>query len=237
MRCIETRRFALLILPAKCVPPLASGHRAGQAMIESLIAIGLICLIFFGAMQISQMFATRVILYHAAARGARAKTVGFNHWMVRKAVYAGTIPISGAMLTPQVDPHDPTIVAAIQASKTGGALIDPWLDVMSGRLVSSSARYQIERALIPEFMGSDNINHARAILNYEAWENNHIQHHISGVPLAPVENPPPFQVTARMNYTRWLPMRNAFFRGDAVPIEGVNTLENHYLVYIDDNYW
>ena len=206
-------------------------------MIESLMAIGLICLIFFGAMQISQMFAAREILYHAAARGARAKTVGFNQWMVRKAIHVAAIPISGPMLTPQVDPQDPTIVAAIEASKGAGALIDPWLDVMAGRLVPSSARYQMERALIPEFMGADHVHQARSILDYDAWQNDLIRHGISGLPLGATDTPPPLRVTARMNYTRWLPMRNTFFRGDAVPMEGVNTLETHYLVYLDDQHW
>ena len=204
-------------------------------MIESLMAIGLICLIFFGAMQISLMFAAREIMHHAAARGARAKTVGFNQWMVRKAVYVASIPVSGTMLTPGA-PQDPTILAAIEASKSGGALIDPWMDIMSGNLVPPTARYQLERALIPEFMGADHINIARAILNYEVWEDNLIHHNVSGVPLGHMENPPPLRVTARINYNRWLPMKNTFFSGDTVPIEGENTLENHYLVYINDQH-
>ena len=212
-------------------------HRSGQAMIESLIAIGLICLIFFGAMQISQMFAAREILFYAAARGTRAKTVGFNHWMVRKAIHVASIPISGAMVTPQLDPQDPAILAAIEASRGDGNLIDPWLDIMSGRLVPSSARYQLERALIPEFMWAENANRARAVLHYDAWENNLIHYRISGVPLGETENPPPLHTTAWMDYATWMPMRNTYYRDDTVRIEGVNTLENHYLVYIDDAHW
>ncbi len=206
-------------------------------MIESLIAIGLICLIFFGAMQISQMFAAREVLYHAAARGARAKTVGFNHWMVSKVVHVAAIPISGAMLTPHLDPHDPAIREAIQESRAGGRLIDPWLDVMSGRLMPASARLETERALIPELLWAENRNRARAVLHYEAWEENQITHRVSGVPLGAIESSPPLRVTTRMRYARWLPMRRTFFRGDYVPIEGVNTLENHYQVYIDDQHW
>lgn len=236
MRCVNIRHSKWRRLSAS-VAPRGSEHRSGQAMLESLIAIMLICLIFFGAMQMSQMFAAREILYHAAARGARAKTVGFNRWMVRKAIYVASIPVSGAMLTPQLDPRDPAIIDAIEASKGSGALIDPWLDIMSGRLVPSSAKYQTERALIPEFMWADNFYRARAVLNYDAWENNLIRHNISGVPLGQMENPPPLRITVWMNYTNWLPMKSTYYSGDTVRMEGRSTLENHYLVYIDDRHW
>jgi hypothetical protein len=236
MRCLKSRHSNLHALSA-IVEPLVSGHRSGQAMIESLIAIILICLIFFGAMQMSQMFAAREILYHVAARGARAKTVGFNQWMVRKAIYVASIPVAGAMVTPQLDPRDQAIIDAIEASKGSGALVDPWLAVMSGRLVPSSAKYQIERALIPEFMWSDNFYRARAVLSYDAWENNLIRHNISDVPLGQMENPPPLRITVWMNYTNWLPMKSTYYSGETVRMEGRNTLENHYLVYIDDHHW
>lgn len=206
-------------------------------MLESLVAIGLICLIFFGAMQISQMYAARDILYHAAARGARAKTVGFNHWMVRKAIYVASIPNAGAMVTPQLDAQDPAIINAIAASRDSGNRIDPWMDIMSGRLVPTAARYRIENALIPAFMWADNANRARAVLNYEAWDNNHINHHVDGITLGEVENAPPLEVTVWMNYTNWLPMRGTYYSGDTVRMEGRNTLENHYAVYLDDQYW
>jgi hypothetical protein len=206
-------------------------------MLESLIAIVLICLIFFGAMQISQMFAAREVLYHAAARGARAKTVGFNRWMVRKAVYVSSIPVAGAMLTPQLDPTDPAIIEAIRASRNEGDRIDPWVDIMSGRLVPTSARYQVERARIPDFMWAANFNRAREVLNYDAWENRLIHYDVTGIPIGAFENPPPFSVTAWVNYTNFLPMSGAYYSGDSVRIEGENTLENHYSVYIDDQYW
>ena len=236
MCCVKSRRSNGRDVCSIVKTPV-SGNRSGQAMVESLIAITLICLIFFGSMQISQLFAAREILYHAAARGARAKTVGFNQWMVRKAIHVASIPISGAMLTPQLDPRDPAIIGAIEASQSGGALIDPWLDIRSGRLIPSSVTYQMERALIPEFMGSDNVYRARAVLNYDAWENNLIHHDMSGVPLGQMANPPPLRITVWMDYSNWLPMRNTYFRGDTVRMEGRNTLENHYLVYIDDQHW
>jgi len=210
---------------------------AGQAMIESLIAIILICLIFFGVMQISQMVAAREILQHAAARGARAKTVGFNQWMVRKAIHVASIPVAGPMLTPHVDPRDPAIIEAIRASRRHGDLVDPWLDIMAGRLVPTAARYRIEHALIPEFMWSANPERAREVLHYEAWEHSRIGYRVSGIPIGGIDPPPPLRVTSWMNYTNWMPMKATYYSGDSVRLEGYNTLENHYLVYIHDEYW
>lgn len=61
------------------------------------------CLVLFGLFEISQLFAAQEILDYAAARGARAETVGFNHFMVEKIVRVGAIPNAGRMLNPIVN--------------------------------------------------------------------------------------------------------------------------------------
>ncbi len=78
------------------------GNRSGQALIESCIVILFICLICFGLLQVSRFFAAREILDYAAARGARARTVGFNRFMLLKAVRVGTIPSAGRLEFPGV---------------------------------------------------------------------------------------------------------------------------------------
>ena len=83
-----------------------AGHarrRSGQALIESCIVVLLLCLICFGLLQISRFFAAQEIMDYASARGARARTVGFNQFMVFKAVRVGTIPSAGALEFPSVD--------------------------------------------------------------------------------------------------------------------------------------
>lgn len=76
------------------------GGRAGQSLIESCLVLALICLAFFGAFQLSQLFAAQDVLDYAAARGARAKAVGFNRFMVHKTVKVGAIPNAGRLTEP-----------------------------------------------------------------------------------------------------------------------------------------
>ena len=60
------------------------------------------CLVLFGLFEISQLFAAQEILDYAAARGARAETVGFNSFMVEKIVRVGAIPNAGRLINPVV---------------------------------------------------------------------------------------------------------------------------------------
>jgi hypothetical protein len=60
----------------------------------------IICLAFFGVFQISQLFAAQEVLHYAAGRGARAKAVGFNRFMVFKTIRVGAIPNAGQLLNP-----------------------------------------------------------------------------------------------------------------------------------------
>ncbi len=78
------------------------GNRSGQWLVESCIVILMICLICFGLLQISRFFAAQEIMDYAAARGARARTVGLNRFMVHKAIRVGTIPSAGRMESPTV---------------------------------------------------------------------------------------------------------------------------------------
>ena len=79
------------------MPP---GGEAGQSLVESCLVIALISFIFMGLFQISRLSAAREVLQHAAARAARARTVGFNAWMVPKVVRVAAIPNAGRMTEP-----------------------------------------------------------------------------------------------------------------------------------------
>ena len=69
-------------------------------MIESVFVIILICLCFLAIFQYANLFAAKAVLSHASARAARARTVGFNPWMVEKSARVAAIPASGRRLTP-----------------------------------------------------------------------------------------------------------------------------------------
>lgn len=62
--------------------------------------VSLVCFVFFGVFQISQMFASKEVLNYAAGRGARARTVGFNRFMVFKTIQVGAIPNAGRLVNP-----------------------------------------------------------------------------------------------------------------------------------------
>ena len=74
--------------------------RSGQSLIETCLVMALVCLVFFSVFQISQLFAAQEVLDYAAGRGARARTVGFNDFMVEKTIRVGAIPNAGVMVNP-----------------------------------------------------------------------------------------------------------------------------------------
>ena len=76
------------------------GSRSGQGLIESCLVVALVCLILFGVFQVSQLFASQEILDYAAQKGARARTVGFNRFMVEKTIRVGAIPNAGVLVNP-----------------------------------------------------------------------------------------------------------------------------------------
>ncbi len=90
--------------------------KGGQALIESCLVIAVVCLIFFGLFQISQLFAAQEVLDYAAGRGARAITVGFNRFMVQKTVRVGAIANAGRMINPAYQ-GGPDIENALESAR------------------------------------------------------------------------------------------------------------------------
>lgn len=159
------------------------GSKKGQAMVETCVVIILICLLFFGLFQIVQAYAFREILDHAAMRAARARTVGYNDWMVRKCYRVATIPNAGRMLMPEVDTVDPAL---------RNALLNMDYDALWDFAFSSSPsspQVAFEHDLIPDYLGSMNYFIGREILDYEfwgtdddTWNNRKIGMYYAGVP-------------------------------------------------------
>ena len=131
------------IRPARCQrsqpPALRAPLRTGQSLIESCVVIILISFLLFGVLQISQLFAAQEALNYAATKAARAKTVGFNDFMVHKVVRVATIPNAGVMTSPD--------------------------EPFSGPLEQNT----IERARIPLYLGAENWGRLNPILNYSNW--------------------------------------------------------------------
>ena len=69
--------------------------RRGQAMVESVFAVLVISLIFFGLFYLSHLLTVKILLDHAAARAARARAVGLNDFMCRKAARVAVTAVAG----------------------------------------------------------------------------------------------------------------------------------------------
>ena len=176
---------------------------AGQSLIESCFVVAVICLIFFGLFQISQLFAAKAILTYAAAAGARARTVGFNDFMVYKVVRAAAIPNAGKMTTPAYDP----------AGSAGG---DWWGTATPGEAwvrasapgVPASAQYEIERSRIPDYLGTTRWSELEGILDYERWDDIHY-----GEALATEDF---VELSTSQRYPLVFPFARAYYAADTV---------------------
>ena len=72
-----------------------SGRRRGQAMVETVVVMFVFCLVFFLVYEYANVFTAHTVVNYAAARAARARTVGFNDFMVTKTVRVATASVAG----------------------------------------------------------------------------------------------------------------------------------------------
>lgn len=142
----------------------AQAQRRGQAMIESVLVMIVACFCFLAIFQYANLFAAKAVLTHAAARAARARTVGFDHWMVEKSARVAAIPACGKRLTPVSAGVDSAITEALSQNRVGA--------VWDLALTSStrSPGEQLELGRLSAYMDSDNSGRAENILDYELWD-------------------------------------------------------------------
>ena len=211
----------------------------GQAMIESCIVIVFLCLLFVGLFQLIHANVSRDVLYHAAARAARAKTVGFNRWMVEKTMRVAAIPNAGTLTQPVISLSDPALVHAL-ATLGPGALWDFALNS-----ASQSPSIGVELARIPDYLASQNDARAEAILDYENWHT--ISCDVSssaGMTLNPTRAG---TFTARVTQPHDLLMAlEALMEGELtspsqsrtnITLVGRYDIEAHCPLYLDDQNW
>ena len=79
---------------------VASAGRPGQAAVETVLAVVILSFAFLALFRLSYLFAGKVLLEHAAMRVARARSVGFNDFMCRKAARVAVIPVAGTRTWP-----------------------------------------------------------------------------------------------------------------------------------------
>ena len=113
--------------------------------------------IFLAILQVSLLFAAKEVTTHAAIRAARAKTVGFNYWMVTKVTRVASIPNAGKLVQPEYENVNPYL-RSLAANATPG---EAWDYAIAAQ--PSSAQYEIERARIPEYLYAANMPRASVL--------------------------------------------------------------------------
>ncbi|MEI8242768.1 MAG: hypothetical protein WCI17_05835 [bacterium] len=159
-------------------------------MIESCIVIVFLCLLFLGLFQLVHAFVAREVLFHAAARAARAKTVGFNRWMVEKTMRVAAIPNAGRLVMPVIPGGDPALGDALATLQPG----ELWDFALQS--TPRSATIDTELARIPEYLASANSPRAGNILDYENWDS--IAYNISSSAGVVIDPSSPGTFTARV---------------------------------------
>jgi hypothetical protein len=205
-------------------------RRAGQSLVESCLVIFVMCLLFAGMLQLSQLLAGREILHHAAARGARAKTVGFNWWMVEKAILVAAIPNAGRMTEPAPPAASRPLQDWLRNLRVGAV----WDRSLAATPRSSLS--QLELARIPEFLAAENHLRASYVLNYEDWSTIHGEHPDA---LLLEDGSTVFSPVLEIHVRQQYPLmdsipRKPFYSHDAVLLRGTAGIENHYPFYIHD---
>ena len=70
-------------------------------MIETVLAVLIISSLFLMLFKLSFLFIGKIMTEHAAMRVARARSVGFNDFMCRKAARVAVIPVAGERVWPK----------------------------------------------------------------------------------------------------------------------------------------
>jgi len=201
--------------------------RSGQSLVESCIVIVVGCLLCFGVFQVSQLYAARSVLSYTAAAAARARTVGFNDFMVYKVTRTAAIPNAGRMITPSFQ-RSTSLAALIQDPRPGriGRL-------MGWSLLSDpiSPQYEVEQSRIPLYLGAVRWGELPAILDYENWDDVHY-----------IEAPSSDELVltaVRQNYELRWPLVRSFYAGDRVRLDSGRdpayvVRERHYPMYLQE---
>jgi len=192
-----------------------------ETLIESCIVTGVICLIFLALFQLSQLFAAKEVLNYAAGRGARARTVGFNRFMVWKTVRVGSIPNAGLMVSPEFERSE-----ASWGIGTPSELWDTWHKALTE--IPASEQFGIEASRVPLYLGADWDSQLPAILDYDIWDTVEIPDPVDDTTRATMSQ------TVRQEYPLRLPMHRAFYDDDNIELSAEASLENHSSLYLTD---
>lgn len=192
---------------------------AGQSLVESCVVIGILCLLLMTLFQLSQLYMAQEVLHYAAGRGARAKIVGFNEFMVFKTVRVGSIANAGKMTSPEM------------AAQTASPLVLQLGSQFQTRFPISvasgpTAQCALESSRIPMYLGADWYRQLPAILDYSNWPAISYSYYEQA-------SPPRLDFSVHQRFPLKFLFHQAFYADDAIPFTGTATLENHYPLYLE----
>ncbi len=75
-------------------------------MIETTIVLFFLCMVFFWVYEYTTILTNHTVLDYAAARAARARTVGFNDFMITKTVRVASMSTAGRCRTQDDEGND-----------------------------------------------------------------------------------------------------------------------------------
>jgi len=205
--------------PRVCTRPRHPSSRSGQALLESLGVIILLCFILFGVVQYVLMLTATEVVQYSADASARARAVGFNRFMVYKVNRVASIPNAGLMRTPHRDNiGDGDAWHQLTAGQAFDAAI--------GSSPRSSQYHDVEQYNIPLFLGSDHWGRMWGILDYEDWDT------ISG-PLYTGTTGSTVGVVVTQEFPLRMPFVGAFSRDDSIRIRKEARLADHADLYLE----
>lgn len=201
-------------------------NRSGQSLIESCIVIGILCLLLMALFQLSQLFMAQEILHYAAGRGARAKTVGFNEFMVFKTIRVGTIANAGRMTAPEIAAQTPaSLILQLGTNPSSPNYFET--KSLGSYVKTPVAQRALERARIPLFLASDWYGQLSAILDYEDWDNINYSYTEQAYP-------PQLDLHVHQHFPLKFPFHQLFYADDYIPFTGRATIDNHYPLYLEE---
>lgn len=198
-------------------------------MIESLLVVLLAVLCFLIIFQYGYGVSTKLIMTHAAARAARARTVGLNEFMVEKTARVGIIPVAGRRLVPEGTFADAATLRAISTLTPGEAMEM----VFRGQANRNAA--QLEVARVPDYLMAENEATATGFLNYEGWPDLH-----TTISEGTTTRGDTIRVTLDYRVPAFidtLGRPSANCQGNVIPLSAFYEIENHYSLYLEGTEW
>ena len=136
-------------------------RKAGAALIESCLAVIMLCLILFGILQVSYLIMARDVITFSAFASARSLSVGMKEEFVERVARTASIPVAGPIITPS-------------SLVDHAGLPDEGQGAMWDRALGEGPRsdqFWVEHYLIPYYLGADDEGDLDDILNYLNWVN------------------------------------------------------------------